>query len=79
MMLYYYAGSICFFAENLEAVLDRSKGLLARLRGRGTEDQLGVQLPGSRDVPGLGDLLINQRAVVLQVGTETLGLKGNPN
>jgi hypothetical protein len=67
------------FAENLEAVLNGSESLLARLRGRSTEDQLGVQLPRSRDVPGLSDLLIDQRAVVLQVGAETLGLKGKPD
>jgi len=79
MTLNYYAISICLFAENLEAILNRSESLLARLRSRSTKDQLSIQLPRSREVPGLSDLLIDQRAVVLQVGTETLGLKGDPD
>lgn len=71
--------SKCLFSENLEAVLNGSELLLAGLGGRSTEDQLGIQLPGGRDVPGLGDLLIDQRAVVLEVSTETLRLKGDPD
>ena len=69
----------CLFAENLEAVLERRKGLLAGLAGRGTEDELGVEFPRSGDVPLLLDALVDQGAVVLEVGAETFGLEGGPD
>lgn len=76
-MLFLY--NLYLFAEDLETVLNGSESLLTGLRGRSTEDKLSVQLPRGRDVPGLGDLLIDQGAVVLEVSTEALGLKSNPD
>lgn len=69
------------FAEDLEAALKGSELLLRRLRGvlGNTKDQLGIQLPGSGDVPGLSNLSINERGVVLEVGTEALRLKSEPH
>jgi hypothetical protein len=79
-MLNQYASIfICLFSEHLVAALNRSEGLLTGLRVGSTEDQLGIQLPRSGDVPGLGDLLIDEGAVVLKVGTEALRLKGSPD
>lgn len=43
-----------------------------------TNNQLSLELPISRDSPVLADLLINQWVVVLEVGTETLGLESSP-
>jgi hypothetical protein len=74
-MLYY----LCGLAEDLEAVLNRSKSLLSSLGGGNTEDHLGIQLPRGGQAPGLGDLLVNQGAVVLEVGAEALGLKSEPD
>ena len=42
------------------------------------EDELRLERPLERDVPGLAGLLVGQRAVVLQVGAEAFGLKGGP-
>lgn len=67
------------FAKDLEAVLQGRESLLARLRGRDAKDQLSVELPRGRQVPLLLDLLVNERAVVLQVGTEALGLQSGPD
>lgn len=70
---------ICLFAEDLEAVFKRLKGLLAGLRCRETEDQLSIQLPRGGQVPGLSNLLVNQGAVVLEVGTKALRLESEPD
>lgn len=53
------------FAENLEAVLDRSEGLVAGFGSGSTKDQLRVELPVGREVPGALYLLVDQGAVVL--------------
>lgn len=74
MHLYIY-----LFAEDLQAGLKRLESLLAGLRSGSTENELGIQLPRGGQVPGLGNLGINQRAVVLKVGTEAFGLKGKPD
>jgi hypothetical protein len=52
--------------------------LLARLTGTATKDQLAPELPVKRNVPVLSSLLVDNRVVVLKIGAETLGLKGNP-
>ena len=70
---------ICLFAEHLVAILNRSELLLTRLRSGNTKDQLGIQLPGSGEVPSLGNWLIDEGAVVLKVGAEALRLKGSPD
>lgn len=71
--------NLCRLAEHLEAVLDRSEGLVERTTGRGTKDQLGVELPAGRDVPLLLNLLVNQGAVVLEVGTQAFGGESGPD
>lgn len=70
---------ICLFAEHLVATFNRSEHLLTRLRSGNTKDQLGIQLPGSGEVPSLGNRLIDEGAVVLKVGAEALGLKSSPD
>ena len=69
----------CLFTEDLEAVLQRRESLLAGRGGRSTEDELGIELPRSRQVPLLLDTLVDQRAVVLQVGAEAFGLESSPD
>lgn len=59
--------------------LKRLEGLLHWLASRLAKDQLGLQAPGERHVPGGRDFLIDQRVVVLQVGAETFLFKGGPN
>jgi hypothetical protein len=52
--------------------------LLAGLACAATKDQLASKLPLERDAPVLGGLLVDDRVVVLEVGTKTLGLQGDP-
>ena len=42
------------------------------------EDELRLERPLERDVPGLAGLLVGQRAVVLQVGAEAFGFESCP-
>ena len=66
-------------AKDLVALL-KSKVLLgASLASTATEDQLGVELPVGGDLPGLGNLVVNEGVVVLEVGAQALGLKGGPD
>jgi hypothetical protein len=74
-----YALNLNGLAKDLEAVLERSKGLLKRAASGGTKDELGVELPVGGDVPGVLDLLVDQRAVVLQVGAEAFRGEGGPD
>lgn len=67
------------FPKHLEAVRDGRKLLLTGLTSRGAEHQLSIQLPRSREVPLLLDALVNERAVVLQVGAEAFALQGGPD
>lgn len=64
--------------KDLDAILEGSELLGASLAGLATEDELGVELPAGGELPGLGDLLVDQGAVVLEVGTKTLSLEGRP-
>jgi hypothetical protein len=64
---------------NLESLLNWLESLLAGLGNWGTNDQLGLQLPGLWNAPDALDLGIDQWVVVLEVGTETLGLEGSPD
>ncbi|KUI71595.1 hypothetical protein VM1G_11752 [Cytospora mali] len=68
-----------FCAEGLELALDGGEGLLASLAGLAAEDELGAELPALGDVPLGDDLGVDQGVVVLEVGTETLGLEGGPD
>ena len=52
--------------------------LLARLASASTKDQLAPELPLERHVPVLRSLLVDDGVVVLEVGTEALGLQCNP-
>jgi hypothetical protein len=52
--------------------------LLAGLTSTATKDQLTPQLPAKGDVPVLGSLLVDDGVIMLQIGAEALGLKGNP-
>lgn len=66
-------------AVDLDALTDGLLRLLTSLTGRAAEDQLGDEVPLSRDVPLLSDLGVDERVIVLQVGTEAEGLKADPD
>src|SRR5712671_2599923 len=63
---------------NLQPFTQLAEGLLPRAACRGAEDQLGVELPVLRDVPGLLHASVDQRVVVLQVGAEALSHQSGP-
>jgi hypothetical protein len=42
------------------------------------KDELRLERPLERDVPGLAGLLVGKRVVVLQVGAEAFGFEGGP-
>lgn len=65
-------------AKDLDTLINALEGLLTSLTVPVAKDELGVELPGDRDLPGFGNLLVDDRVVVLEVGTETLGLEGGP-
>jgi hypothetical protein len=52
--------------------------LLASLTRAATKDQLGPELPLEGNIPVLSSLLVDNWVVVLEVSTEALGLKRNP-
>jgi len=64
---------------NEETFLQGLEGLVHGLASWLAKDQLALQAPVERDVPGGGDLLVDQRVVVLQVGAETFLFKGRPD
>ena len=61
-----------------DPLLEGLELLGARLACAATNDQLSAELPLKRHLPVLLDLLVDNRVVVLQVGTEALGLEGDP-
>ena len=65
-------------AENLDTLLDRNVLLGGGLALLSTEDELSVESPCGGDLPGLSNLGIDQRVVVLEVGTETFSLESSP-
>lgn len=66
-------------AKDLDALVDGDERLVAGLVALlAAKDELGVELPVRRDVPLRGDLLVDERVVVLQVGAQALGLEGDP-
>lgn len=69
----------CLGAVDLEDLGDGLGLLGAGLAGATAEDELGIELPGGGDLPGLGDLGVDEGVVVLEVGTETLGLESGPD
>jgi hypothetical protein len=52
--------------------------LLPRTFLQPTENKLRLQLPVRRDIPNLRGLLVGQRVVVLQVGSQPLGFERRP-
>ena len=66
-------------AVDLEDLTDGLGLLGAGLASAAAKDELGVELPGGGDLPGLGDLGVDQGVIVLEVGTETLGLESGPD
>jgi hypothetical protein len=54
---------------NLDTVLNGVERLLGRGASRSSEDELGLQEPALGDVPGLADLGVDERAVVLSTGS----------
>lgn len=72
-------GRSLLLAEDLDAFLNRLLGFFASCNFGAAEDQLRNQTPFAGEVPLLGNLLINKRVVVLQVGTKAEGLKTSPD
>ena len=64
--------------KDLELLLEGAEFLLTGPGGLAAEDELGLELPAGGDLPLLGDLGVDERVVVLKVGTETLGLESGP-
>ena len=56
---------------NEDSLLERLEGLVIGFTSRRAEDQLGLQAPVLRHVPSGCDLLVDQRVVVLKVGTKS--------
>jgi hypothetical protein len=54
---------------NLDTVLNGVERLLGRGASRSSEDELGLQEPALGDVPGLADLGVDERVVVLSTGS----------
>lgn len=55
-------------AKDLDALLQGLELLGAGLASFATKDKLGIELPVGGQTPGLGNLLVDERVVVLQVG-----------
>ena len=66
-------------AVDLQAVDQRGELLLTGRRGDAAEDQLGTQLPAGRDLPGLGNGLVDDRVVMLQAGADAETGQNGPN
>lgn len=65
--------------EDLESLAQILERLRTRLPSLSTKHQLRVQLPAGRNIPRSLHLLVNNWVVVLQVGTESLGLERSPD
>lgn len=65
--------------EDLVALLDGLEFLGTGLAAAATEDELGVELPVLGDAPLASDLGVDEGVVVLEVGANTLGVKGGPD
>lgn len=70
--------SLSLSTKDLDTLLNRLVLLGVRVGGAAAKDELGVELPAGGDLPGVGDLLVDEGAVVLEVGAEALGLEGGP-
>jgi hypothetical protein len=56
-------------AVHLDTVLNGVECLVASGSNRGSEDKLRLQVPALGNVPGLADLGVNERVVVLSTGS----------
>lgn len=65
--------------EDLDLLLNGLELLGAGLAGAAADDELRAELPAGGDVPGLGDLGVDQGVVVLEVGAEALDLERAPD
>lgn len=75
----FYSSFSSLRTKSLELLLLRQEILGPGLAGLAAKDKHGRQLPVGGDVPRGGDTLVNKRVVVLQVGTEALGLERGPH
>ena len=69
----------CLGTKDLDLLLDGLELLGTRLAGTATDDELRAELPASGDAPSLGNLLVNEGVVMLEVGAETLELERGPD
>ena len=69
---------ICLSTEDLHALIDGLEALLTGRCANTTEDELSVKLPAGGQLPLARNALVDQRVVVLKVGTEALELEGSP-
>ena len=65
-------------AVDEDALLERLEGLLVGRAGWLAEDKLRLQAPVGGDVPGGGDLLVDQGIVVLEICTEAFLFESSP-
>lgn len=66
-------------SEDLHSILRGLLDLLSSFGFRGTEDQLCNQTPVTGQIPLLRNTGVDERVVVLQVGTEAKSLKTSPD
>lgn len=66
-------------AVDKDTLLEGAEGLVRGTASGLAKDQLGLEAPGGRDVPGGGDLVVDQGVVVLQVGAETFLFQSSPD
>ena len=64
---------------NLNSLLDILESLLAGWCSLSTEDQLSVEFPRSRDIPLRSNLGVDERVVVLEIGSESFSGEGGPD
>lgn len=65
--------------KDLDALLNRLESLFGCRRLNGAKDKLGLELPLGGDIKGLGQTGVDQRVVVLKVGTEAKGFQTGPD
>lgn len=62
-----------------DALVNGLECFLAGLTNGFTKDELSLETPLEIDVEGGSNLLVDQRIIMLQVGTESLGFQGGPH
>ena len=74
-----HKSSLVLGTMDSDALVDRLECLLAWLTSGFAKDELGLEAPLGVDVVCGSNLLIDQRVVMLQVGTKSLGFKCGPH